>query len=189
MTRCGCSAGRWGRWDRARARIGARIGSWWWTLRGQRRLRRGDARGAIRAFEAAHRRRGGAFAPVMRLALAHLHAREVPEARRYLADAREEHPLRYEREAAALLGRGGFDLESIHRIGSVTRRLDPLVGSPPLVGSAVALPSRAPTQASLPFGDCRDLDEYARFSAMPAITRAEAAGVDWNRLLGELLEE
>jgi hypothetical protein len=38
-------------------------------------------------------------------------------------------------------------------------------------------------------GDCRDLDEYARFSAMPPISAAEVAETNWDDLLGDLQSE
>ena len=41
----------------------------------------------------------------------------------------------------------------------------------------------------MPYGDCLDLDEYARFRAMPPISEAEVEGVDWDRVLEDLLEE
>jgi hypothetical protein len=41
----------------------------------------------------------------------------------------------------------------------------------------------------LRFGDCRDLDEYARFRAMPPISRAEIDACDWDSVLDDLLDD
>ena len=180
------------------AQIVSRVGALGWTLRGSRRLRRGDARGAIRAYEAALRRRPGHFRGLMHLAVAHLCAREVPEARRFLADARDGHPRLYEREAASLLSRGGFDLEAIHRLGALPRRSESAVtalsqlrarGLPVEAGDelrgdesrdSAAETSRESADLLLPYGDCADIDEYTRFSAMPPIHLTEGEGVDWD---------
>ena len=47
---------------------------------------------------------------------------------------------------------------------------------------------RTVTASSLPFGDCRNLDEYARFRAMPPISRAEIDSLDLDRVIGDLLD-
>jgi len=43
------------------------------------------------------------------------------------------------------------------------------------------------SDAGLPFGDCRDLDEYARFRAMPPIAPGEID--DWDSVLADLLDD
>lgn len=159
----------------------SRIGAAIWSLCGRRRLRRNDARGAIQAYGRALRRRPGRFSTLMRLAQAHLCAREMTEARRYLAQAREADPVRYEMRAAAMLARCGFDLERICRPQATSR--------PEPVASAAGQARRVVTAANLPFGDCRDVDEYARFRAMPPITPAEIDGLDWDNVLGDLMDE
>ena len=116
------------------------------------------------------------------MAQAHLCARELHEARRYLAQAREADPTRYDLRAAALLARCGYDIESI------CRPLPP--ARPEAVTKAAARgSSRSVTAASLPYGDCADIDEYARFRAMPPITPAEIDGTDWDRVIGDLLDD
>jgi hypothetical protein len=159
----------------------SRCGAALWLICGRRRLRRGDARGAIRAFGEALRRRPGRFGTLLRVAQAHLCARELSEARRYLAQAREADPVRYEMRAAAILAACGFDLERVCR-PSAPGRPEPVVQT---AGRA----RRAVTAANLPYGDCRDVDEYARFRAMPPITPAEIDGLDWDNVLGDLLDE
>ena len=162
--------------------LSTRLESVLWSWRGDRRLRRGDARGAVRAYQAALRRRPGRYVALMRLAGAHLYARELHEARRYLAQAREADPRRYEREAAGFLARRGFDLEAICRLTPPARQAEPVV-------HAAVRATREVTSDNLPFGDCRDLDEYARFRAMPPISRAEADEIDWDRVIEDLLDE
>jgi uncharacterized membrane protein len=117
----------------------------------------------------------------MHLARAHLCAREIHEARRFLLLAREADPKRYEFDAASFLARHGFDLESICRIAPTARPTEPVV-------RARVRASRAQADEGLPFGDCRDLDEYARFRAMPPITAAEADDIDWDRVIDDLLD-
>jgi hypothetical protein len=41
---------------------------------------------------------------------------------------------------------------------------------------------------SLPLGDCVDLDEYARFRAMPPISESERESIDWDSVLEDLLD-
>jgi len=116
----------------------------------------------------------------MNVAQAHLCAREFEEARRFLAHAREADPAHYDLRAASMLSRCGFDLEAVCRPPAQTR------------ATPVAQAARTAahiTPASLPFGDCRDVDEYARFRAMPPITSAEIEGMDWDATLGDLLDE
>ena len=117
----------------------------------------------------------------MNVAQAHLCAREFEEARRFLASAREADPARYDLQAASMLSRCGFDLEAVCRPGVQAR-------SAPL-SRATAAATAPVTPAELPFGDCQDVDEYARFRAMPPITAAEIEGMDWDAVLGDLLDE
>jgi hypothetical protein len=159
----------------------SRLGAALWSVCGRRRLRRGDTTGAIRAFGRALRRRPGDFRALMSIAQAHLSASEVAEARRFLAQAREADPRRYDLEAAALLARRGFDLEAICRPRPA--------GRPAAVAQTLRGAGRHVTAANLPFGDCLDVDEYARFRAMPPITSAEIEGLDWDSVLGDLLDE
>jgi hypothetical protein len=159
----------------------SRLGAALWSLCGRRRLRRGDARGALRAFGESLRRRPERFQTLIGVALAHLCAREMAEARRYLAQAREADPVRYEMRAAAILASRGFDLERVCRPVAT--------GRPEPVAQAAGSQRRSITAANLPFGDCRDVDEYTRFRAMPPITPGEIAGLDWDNVLGDLLDE
>jgi hypothetical protein len=117
----------------------------------------------------------------MDLAQGHLAARQLPEARRYLAQAREADPLRYDLQAAALLSRCGYDLDSLCR---------PQLAARPGPAVRAAAPLRRDVTASqLPYGDCRDVDEYARFRAMPPITRSEIDSTDWDDIIDELLDD
>lgn len=149
------------------------------TLRGRRRLRRGEVQGAIQAFHAALARRPDRFRTLIDLGIAHLIARNTAHAHAALNQARRVDPVRYGIRAGRLLGRWGFELPRT-----------PVPARPEaVVHSAVAPRTRSVTSHSLPFGDCRDLDEYARFRAMPPISRAEIDSLDWDRVLGDLFEE
>ncbi len=161
-------------------RLVARLDAIFWAWRGRRRLRRGDTRGAIDAWVVARRRGGPTWNAAMALAVGHLRAREIVEARRWLAEGREVDPVRYEREAARHLARHGFDLEAVQRVVTTPRRQVPAVGATIRPGPRGA--------RGLPFGDCRDLDEYTRFSAMPPISRAERESVDWEEVFEDLLD-
>ncbi len=161
--------------------ITSRLAAAVWSYFGHRRLRRGDHLGAVRAFQEALRRRPGRFHTLMNVAQAQLCARDLHEARRFLAQAREADPRRYDLRAATLLARCGFDLEAVCR-PSVQARPTP-------VAQAAATGAGTITSANLPFGDCRDVDEYARFRAMPPITSAEIDGIDWDTVIGDLLDE
>ena len=117
----------------------------------------------------------------MNVAQAHLCGREEEEARRFLARAREADPVRYDLRAAHMLGRFGFDFERITR--------PPIQPRPTPVAQAAGAAARMVTPANLPFGDCKDVDEYARFEAMPPISDAEIESMDWDAVLGDLLDE
>ena len=118
----------------------------------------------------------------MAVAQAHLQAREFEEARRFLAQARESDPARYDLRAAAILARCGYDLDSVCR---------PQAPAPvPAAVAQVARPLRRDvTSANLPYGDCQDVDEYARFRAMPPITAAEIEHTDWDSIITDLLDD
>lgn len=161
--------------------LATRLSAVAWSFFGHRRLRQGDHRGAVRAFHEALRRRPGRFRGLMNVAQAHLCAREFEEARRFLTHAREADPARYDLGAAAMLSRCGFDLEAVCRPPAQTRAAP--------VGLATRAAAAHVSPANLPFGDCLDVDEYARFRAMPPITAAEIEGMDWDATLGDLLEE
>ncbi len=161
--------------------VTSRVGSAIWSWFGHRRLRRGDHRGAIAAFQKALHRRPGSFAELMNVAQAHLCARELHEARRYLAQAREADPTRYDLRAAALLARCGYDIESI------CRPLPPVRPEP--VAQAAGRVGRSMTAANHPFGDCADVDEYTRFRAMPPISRGEIETTDWDSIISDLLDD
>ena len=81
------------------------------------------------------------------------------------------------------------------RTGGDEARLLPLFGGPHVLGvetTSVRVATRAPVQeppSHHPYGDCRDLDEYARFQAMPPISRAEIEATDWDRMLADLFED
>lgn len=151
-----------------------------WTLRGRRRLRRGEVQSSIQAFHLALEKRPKRFRTLIDLATAHLCARDVQGASRALSTAREAHPSRYDAQAGRLLARWGFDIEAVGRMSAQPR---------PRVTQVAVVRPREVTAQSLPFGDCRNLDEYARFRAMPPISRAEIEGLDWDRVIDDLLEE
>ncbi|MDA1196237.1 MAG: tetratricopeptide repeat protein [Planctomycetota bacterium] len=161
--------------------VTARVASALWGWFGRRRLRRGDSRGAIRAFHRALRHRPADFRALMAVAQAHLGARELEEARRYLAQAREADPLAYDLRAAGLLARVGYDLEAVCRPQIAPR--------PAAVAQGARLSRRDVRPSELPYGDCADVDEYARFRAMPPITRAEIEHTDWDAIIGDLLDD
>ncbi|MFO0931558.1 MAG: hypothetical protein U1E39_02490 [Planctomycetota bacterium] len=153
--------------------------------RGRWRLHRGDAAGAARLFEAAAGRAPGLFAPLLALTRAYLRRRDLVLARRALARAREASPVRFEREAADAMRAEGFDLATladggVGRVGAVgdTERAERAT-------VVVTTPARAP-RVALPFGDCRDLDEYTRFRSMPPITSAEISSTDWDAIIDDL---
>jgi hypothetical protein len=155
-----------------------------WTARGRRALRRGDVPEAIRALERALSWRPGAFGPLLHLTRAYLRHREVYRAHRTLALARESDPARFERQAAGWLASEGVD------VGSLARALGETgdVGDARVQRSASATAVRRES-AALPYGDCRDLDEYAHFQAMPPISDGERENLDWDTLLADLLED
>jgi hypothetical protein len=158
-----------------------------WTARGRRRLSRDDLAGSILALERALRLRPGSFVPLMLLTRAYLRQREMVRAHRALAQARESDPVRFARVASDWLAREGVDLSSFHRTFGVSPARRPADAR---AASATALhPAGATRTRAHPYGDCRDLDEYAHFQAMPPITRAERESVDWDEVVSDLLDE
>lgn len=151
-----------------------------WTLRGRRLLRKGKVRSAVEAFQRGLAVRPGHFRTLVDLATAHLCARDVFQARSALAQAREADPEGFPARAGRLLSRWGFDLDAVVRMTAVSR--------PTPVAQTAGVRQRTVTASSLPFGDCRNLDEYARFRAMPPISRAEIDSLDLDRVIGDLLD-
>jgi hypothetical protein len=156
------------------------------TARGRRRLARGDVRGAVDALESALRARCDHFPALLHLARAHLRQRDLYGAHRTLARAREASPRRFEAAAGRWLAREGFDLALLCQGPPAPRPAAPRAAVP----SATAAPRHGRAGAAdLRFGDCRDVDEYARFRAMPPIGRDEVEGTDWDEVLADLLED
>lgn len=168
--------------------LSSRCSAFLWGARGRLALAQGRLSPALAAFERAASCRPGAFGPLMRLARSYLLARDTWRAHRTLAQAREADPKRFARCVPVWLAREGLEAEAIRHVlaGAVIRtgwgpkapvqaiRRRPLV--------------RHVEPASLPYGDCRDLDEYARFRALPPITEAERETIDWDVVLEDLLE-
>lgn len=153
--------------------------------RGRWRLHRGDAAGAARLLEAAARRAPGAFAPLLALTRAYLRRRDLVLARRALARAREASPTRFAREAPAAMRAEGFDLATLAD-GVAGRAGTAADGERAERSTLVVTTPARPVRVALPFGDCRDLDEYTRFRSMPPITAAELASTDWDAIIDDL---
>ncbi|MDJ0976699.1 MAG: hypothetical protein QNJ98_19745 [Planctomycetota bacterium] len=152
-------------------------------MQGRRRLRRGEVQSAIQAFHKALAHRPSRFRTLVDLSIAYLCARDVPQAQAALGHARRSDPSRFTVRAGRLLGRWGFELP---------RSQVPPRPQPMQMAGVVEAPearSRTVTSQSLPYGDCRNLDEYARFRAMPPITQAEIDELDWDRVIGDFFEE
>jgi hypothetical protein len=75
----------------------------------------------------------------------------------------------------------GFEMETVFQSPTEPREPEPAVAGRAARRRARPTPPR--------FGDCRDLDEYSRFQAMPPITAAEIEEIDWDDMLDDLLEE
>lgn len=166
----------------------ARAAAAFWTLRGCRALARGELARGVKALEQAVSWRPTGYKPLLRLALAYLRTDEIWGAHRALARARESAPGPFSRSAAAWMTRHGADpalLEQILTMAPAPARAESKV---PLAARLV-LEARAVGPTSLPYGDCRTVDEYARFVTMPPISRAEIESTDWDRLLADLLED
>ena len=118
----------------------------------------------------------------MDLAIAHLCARDVQNAARALSRARDVDPAGFQARAGRLLSRWGFDLDAVGRMAAPPR-------PQPVAQTAAARRERSVTSQSHPFGDCENLDEYARFRAMPPISRSEIDTLDWDRVIDDLFDE
>jgi hypothetical protein len=125
----------------------------------------------------------GSFAALLLLSRAYLRSRDPFRARSALAQARETDRRRFEASAGQEVALEGYDLSAL---------------CPAPAAAAVAVESVAAKQrsgrrsadaprTSLPLGDCRDLDEYARFRAMPPVAKGEID--DWDQVLTDLLDE
>jgi hypothetical protein len=164
--------------------IGVILGRFWAVARaraaiavGRLRLLRGDVPRAARAFEAAVGADPRCFEGWLHLARARLRERDLFRARRALARAREESPAGFERDAALWVRREGFDLGALTDGGA---RPEPASRHPAYLAAGGG------GGRSLPFGDCRDLDEYARFGAMPPIAPSEWEDLDLDELAEDL---
>jgi len=151
-----------------------------WSQRARGRLRRGDFPGAVRALQVALGRVPGHAPRLLLLAETHLRARETGEARRALLLAREADPVAFAREAPRVAARCGYEVDGLLR---------PPSPRPEPVRSPVGFRGGSERPAHLPYGDCRDVDEYARFRAMPPISRDEIEGMDLDHVLGDLLDD
>jgi hypothetical protein len=173
---------------RAVVSLGGGIGASFALLRGRWRLFRRDLDGAVQSLDAATRRAPDAFSPWLHLARAHLKNRNWVGARRALARARDLSPDRFDAVAVRTLKHDGFEI-------AVLADPVPAAAVPAAQGPAVAQVERTAVRAraregssSHPLGDCRDLDEYARFRSMPPITAAEIESVDWDVVADDLLD-
>jgi hypothetical protein len=157
------------------------------TCWGRWRLFRGDAAGALRTLESAAERSPGAFGPLVHLARACLRQNDLFRARRALARAREASPVRFAREAETWVRLEGYDVAALTDVQGAPPRGEPRPAEAPVERKTAVLPQRRRAAvAALPFGDCRDLDEYSRFCAMPAISKAEIEAMDWDGLAEDL---
>lgn len=172
-------------------RLYAWLAAGFWTARGRKALRRGEIGRGIKALERAVSRRPEAFKPLLLLAGGYLLAEETRCAHRVLARARETDPVRFARLASGLLAREGVDPDTLARV-LVSTMPRPRPGSRiPTLSVAHPSPrdSRSAGPAHHPYGDCADLAEYARFRAMPRITRDEIDTLDWDSFLEDLLDD
>ena len=163
------------------------VGIWsrFLTCWGRWRLFRGDSAGALKALESAAERSPGAFSPLVHLARACLRQNDLFRARRALARAREASPIRFAREAESWVRLEGYDVAALTDVSGVGAREQRPAEAPAERKTAV-LHGRRRQGAGLPFGDCRDLDEYSRFCAMPEISKAEIEGMDWDSVAEDL---
>jgi hypothetical protein len=160
------------------------------TCWGRWRLFRGDAAGASKTLESAADVCPGAFGPLVHLARACLRQNDLFRARRALARAREASPDRFAREAETWVRLEGYDVAALTDVkpapGPTSRPAARPQEAPAERSTAVLRERRHATPTGLPFGDCRDLDEYSRFCAMPAISKAEIEAMDWEGLAEDL---
>jgi len=164
------------------------VGVWtrFLTCWGRWRLFRGDSAGALKALETAAERSPGAFTPLVHLARACLRQNDLFRARRALARAREASPVRFAREAETWVRLEGYDVAALTDVQGGTSREPRPAEAPAERRTAVLHESRRKGAGPLPFGDCRDLDEYSRFCAMPEISKAEIEGMDWDSVAEDL---
>jgi hypothetical protein len=160
------------------------------TFWGRWRLFRGDAVGATKTLESAADVCPGAFGPLVHLARACLRQNDLFRARRALARAREASPVRFAREAETWVRLEGYDVATLTDVQGAPRGEPRTVSRPAEAPAerrmAVLHERRHGPTAGLPYGDCRDLDEYSRFCAMPAISKAEIEAMDWDGLAEDL---
>jgi hypothetical protein len=159
-------------WNALVARIG--------VSRGRFRLLRGDLPGAIARLEKATKRSPGGFDGFLHLSRAYLRANDLGRARRSIARAREASAWRFAREMPRWVRREGFELSALTDLGPPARV------EAPAEREAAVLHARHRSEGALPFGDCRDLDEYARFRSMPPISEAERETCDWDEIAEDL---
>ena len=135
----------------------------WWTLRGRWAVVRGDAPGALTAFEEAAASRPGSFGPLLRLGRAYLDARETWRAHRTLAQAREADPARFTHRVGRWIVRDRVDVELLKTV----------LGAPPDVRGAA---ERVAATRSMAFARCRPICSAAGARAgtgpSPPSTRA-----------------
>lgn len=150
-----------------------------WTRRGRRLLERGEVLAAVGALQVALRHRPASFPALMLLSRAYLRSRDFFRARGALAQARETDRIRFEADAPRAVALEGFDLAGLCPQAPAQAATTVMVASPPR--------RREGPAPQLPYGDCRDLDEYARFRAMPPVAPGEID--DWDAVLADLLDD
>lgn len=148
-------------------------------------MQRGDLDGAVRALHQALRLCPGSFSALLLLSRAYLRGRDLFRAKSALVQARATNLRRFEANAPAEVALEGYDLSGLCPAVAETATSVAEAGE-----AQRRRPNRAPREAgaaALPLGDCRDLDEYARFQAMPPVARDEIE--DWDEVLADLLED
>jgi hypothetical protein len=158
--------------------------------RGRWHLFRGRATRALRDLARAVSLRPAAFGPLFHFARASLRTGDEAGARRALARAREANPRRFFRAAPGWRDREGVDVRALTDLGARSRgdlqaSSGVSLSDAPRSETAVAR-RRAAEAGSFPLGDCRDLDEYSRFLAMPPISEGEVAAIDWDAVSEDL---
>jgi len=150
---------------------------------GRLALARGDLATAADRLERATARRPLAFRTLVLLARAYLAANDVWRAHRALARAREVDPGRFARVVARWGAAAPANAAALRHVisGAVVRTG---WGS-----SASGGERRVVAPGSLPYGDCLTVDEHARFRAMPPISAAERASVDWDAVCEDLAQD
>jgi hypothetical protein len=152
-----------------------------WARRGRRLLARGDAVAATAALERSLELRPRSFEALLHLTRAYIRSRDFDLAWQTIRAARRADSTRFQREAPRWLAREGVHLEAMRQMAAPARE--------PQTAAASAEPRVRRSGTSLAYGDCRDLDEYARFRAMPPISRAEVEDTDWEAILDDLLDD